>query len=235
MNIKKVLSNILNEDGKIEIPYWVKKVKLDIGTSLSAPNSEIWLQREDNLMVFGFEPNPSNIKILNEGQNFWPHHIKKNRIGYSFFYIECALSNFKSESEKFYCTSSDNSGTSSLFKPKTFSINEIVDVPVITLEDFFDLFPWEKVPYIDQIKIDTQSSDFNVIKGIGKYLEEKIVYVDVETTTNGQYFSEENPIKINEYMVEKGFECLKWGINATFVNKRYKDILNQIDYFMLND
>lgn len=235
MFVKKILENILGKDEKIFIPSWAKKVKIDVGTSLSAPNSEVWLSRENNLVVFGFEPNIYNIEILHKGQNFWPYHIKKERIGYSFFCINCALSNTISEKEKFYCTGNNNSGTSSLYEPKTFEVLDIIEIPVLTLKSFFDLFPWDKIPYIDQLKIDAQSSDFNIIKGCGEYLSQKIVYIDVETSTNGQYFSNENSYLIKKYLEDNGFECLSWGINATFVNIKYKNVLNTINYFILGD
>jgi FkbM family methyltransferase len=223
MKKNEILKNILGNDGKIKIPEWVKKVKLDIGTSLSAPNSELWLQRETELLVFGFEPNIYNIKTIYDGQDFWPHHIEKERIDNTFFVINCALSDKNSDSEKFYCTGNNNSGTSSLFEPKSFEIVDIIDVPVITLNDFFDCFPWEKIPFIDQIKIDAQSSDFNIIKGMDKYMKDRVVYVDVETSTNGQYYSEENPSELKNYMENNGFQCLSWGLNATFVNNKFKD------------
>jgi FkbM family methyltransferase len=232
--MNKIFEKILDENGKITIPSWVKKVKLDIGTSLSAPNSELWLQRESELMVFGFEPNIYNIKTLYEGQNFWPHHINRERIDKTFFLLNCALSNENVESSKFYCTGNNNSGTSSLFKPKTLEVVDIIDVPVTTLNDFFDLFPWEKIPYIDQIKIDAQSSDFNIIKGMNKYMNDKVVYIDVETSTNGHYYSEESPNDIKIYLENNGFECLTWGINATFVNTKFKNKLNEINYYILN-
>ena len=88
-----LIQDILDKNGKIHIPEFATKVKLDIGTSLSAPNSEMWLQRENNLCVFGFEPNIHNVKILYEGQNYWPYHIKNERIGNSFFCLNYALSN----------------------------------------------------------------------------------------------------------------------------------------------
>lgn len=234
MKTEKILEKILDNNRKIKIPDWVKKVKLDVGTSLSAPNSELWLQRENELLVFGFEPNIYNIETLYEGQTFWPNHIKKERINSTFFLINCALSDKSSESEKFYCTGNNNSGTSSLFEPKSFEIVDIIDVPVITLNDFFDVFPWERIPFIDQIKIDAQSSDFNIIKGMDKYMNDRVVYIDVETSTNGQYHFKDSPIELKMYLENNGFECLSWGINATFVNTRFKHIINEINHYVLD-
>jgi hypothetical protein len=233
--IKKVLSPILKND-KIFIPEWSKKIKIDVGTSVAAPNSEVWINEDPNVCVFAFEPNIYNINHLHTGEKIWPVHLDPKKINNSFFYIHCALSNFISESEKFYCTDND-AGTSSLFTPvdKRIQVKEITEVTVITLESFFDYFPWDNIPYIEQIKIDAQSSDFNIIKGIGHYLEERIVYLDVETTTNGQYLNQETPVELRHYLESKGFQCERWGINATFFNKKFENIKSKINYSIIGD
>lgn len=232
--MKHVLKDILDENEKIKIPSWAKRVKIDVGTSVNAPNSEMWLERENDLCVFAFEPNKYNIKSLLEGQNIWPIKFKKERINHSFFYIQTALSDKNQEFVDFYCTDGD-SGTSSLFQPTRIPVKEITKVPEITLEYFFDHFDWNKIHYIDQLKIDAQSSDFNIIKGAGKYLSEKIVYLDVETSTNGHYINYENSSDLKEYIENSGFECLSWGINSTFLNKNFKDIKNNINYYVQGD
>jgi hypothetical protein len=232
--IKDVLSPILQND-KILIPEWAKRVKIDVGTSSNAPFSEFWINNDNELCVFGFEPNKYNIYNFTNGLSKNTNKININKINKSFFYINCALSNFISENENFYCTKVDG-GTSSLFIPVTdkIEVEEVTIVPVITLESFFNYFPWDKIPFIDQIKIDAQSSDFNIIKGIGKYLTEKIIYIDVETTTEGQYSNDENPEDIKNFLENNGFECLKWGLDATFFNKKFIDIKHQINYNTLH-
>lgn len=229
-----VLSKYLDKKGKIQIPNWVKRVKLDVGTSLNAPNSEKWLSEDNELCVFGFEPNKFNIEVLYEGQNFWPLHIKKERLDFSFFCINCALSDFNSESEPFYCTDGINPGTSSLFKPRGMALKEITKVPVMRLESFFDLFPWDIVPYIDQVKIDAQSGDYNIVKGMGKYLSEKVVYLDVETTTGNGYENNENPSELRQFIESNGFVCVSWDTNATFLNTKFEHLKNNIKYSLLN-
>ena len=232
---EKIFSNIL-ENGKIKIPEWVKRVKLDICTSINSPNSEVWLNNDNDLCVFSFEPNIFNIEHLHSGVKIWPIHLNPEKINKSFFYTHCALSNFISESEDFFCTDNDG-GTSSLFTPidNRMVIKQIIKVPVVTLESFFDFFPWDLIPYIEQIKIDAQSSDFNIIKGIGNYLSEKIVYVDIETSTNNQYLNKETPEELKIYLESNGFECLNWGINATFFNKKFNNIKNNINYHIIGD
>jgi len=233
--MKNPFQYLIDSNNKIKIPDWCKRIKIDVGTSVNAHNSETWLSRDNDVCVFGFEPNKYNVQALYEGHKVWPLHLKIQRIGFSFFCIECALSDKIIESCDFYCTDGHNTGTSSLFKPTYFSLKEISKVPVITLEYFFDFFPWDKIEYIEQIKIDAQSSDFNIIKGMGRYLSEKIVYLDVETYTANQYENYENPSDIKTYMENNGFECLKWGGNATFVNKKFKNILHKINYCIIDE
>ena len=231
---EKLFSHRL-ENNKIKIPFWAKRVKLDVGTSLNAPNSQKWIDGDNELCVFGFEPNIYNLEILNTGIHRWPIKLDLDRINKSFFYINCALSDFVEENVDFYCTDSENPGTSSLYKPKISIVDKITKVSVIRLSDFFDLFPWEIIPYIDQVKIDSQSADYNIVKGMGNYLSDKIVYLDVESTTNGQYENEENPNELKKYIESKGFECLEWGINARFRNRKFYEIYDKVNYIFLND
>jgi len=232
--IKKVLKDLLVND-KIFLPEWVKKVKIDVGTSSNAPFSEFWLNQDSELCVFGFEPNKYNISDFCSEKSQNHNKLKKNKINKSFFYLNCALSDYIKENENFYCAEFDG-GTSSLFQPvdNNIKIKEITNVPVITLKNFFDYFPWDKIEYIEQIKIDAQSSDFNIIKGMGHYLSEKIAYLDVETTTGGQYDNKEDSDELKLYMENSGFICLKWGLDATFFNSKYEKIRHQINYSSLH-
>jgi hypothetical protein len=236
-NINKIVNDVLKkslENDKIKIPEWVKRVKIDVGTSLNAPNTEIWLNQDDELCVFGFEPNIHNINTYYTGNHNFPIKINPDKINKNFFYFNCALSNIVDDNVDFYCTV-DDPGTSSLFKPKYTSVGEITKVSVIRLLDFFDKFPWEQIPHIDQLKIDAQSSDFNIIKGAGDYISEKVVFLDVEASTNNQYENNETPEDLKSYLEEKGFECVEWGMNARFRNLKFKNIFNNINYNFLND
>ena len=170
------------------IPDYCTHVKLDIGLSYAAPQSQIWLNKEPNLMVFGFEPNPEAVKQILEGKpKSSPNHFdsleKKYINNCQFHLLPVALSNVeKEETMKFYVNKND-CGTSSLFKHDEIrlgKIKSVIDVSVTNLKIFFDDFPWEKFEYIDYIKIDAQGSDLNILKGAGNYLSDKVVYVTAE-------------------------------------------------------
>lgn len=215
----------------LDIPKWAERIKIDVGTSCNAPFTEHWTNQNDNCFVVAFEPNPFNIKdIKNEAGKMWPVWLKSEKIGRVCHIFECALSNEPGQAE-FYCAEQDG-GTSSLYRPKNSDIKEVVSVEKSTLSLFFDCFDWERFPYIEHLKIDAQSSDYEILLGAGGYLD-RMVYIDIETHTNGQYYHDEDPNGILEFLKEKGFECLEFGINSTFLNKKFKN--NNIKYFTLKE
>lgn len=242
--VKKVLSQVLDTSEKIHIPDNFNRVLIDIGTSYNAPHSEVWTEKFNNICVFSFEPNPFNIECLKNGcliNSNWqnPFQLKIEKIGSQVFLIETALSNGKCRTSDFYCTDGD-SGTSSLFEPNSLVVKDKIKVSVITLKDFFDLFPWGKIPFIEHIKIDAQSSDFDIILGMGDYIE-KILYLTVESHTNDNngnpYYKNygENPIMMKEYIESRGFECKRWNQNGVFYNKNMKELWDKCEYYFLED
>jgi hypothetical protein len=195
----------LRDDGKFLIPAHIKHIKLDIGLSYNAPMSQQWLSQENNLLVFGFEPNPASVTAIMEGAN--KHHfmhLDTRFIGKSFFLIPCALGLSKSNTIKFFVTAND-CGCSSLYPPKFFPIERIIEIPIFPLRDFFDLFPFDTHPVIDYIKIDAQGADLDIVKSAGMYLTERVVYVTLEPENN-QYENTVNSEKeIDSYMRSIGF------------------------------
>lgn len=228
----------IREDGKIEIPQHVKHVKLDIGLSYSAPMSQYWLSHEEDLWVFGFEPNLNSITTLINGavkqdaSHGEPLEIKY--IGKAFFAIPCALGMQSETSAPLYITKND-SGCSSLYQPRYFEIDDITEVPVYRLSEFFDLFPFDTHPLIEYVKIDAQGADLDIVKSAGQYLEERIVYVTLEAE-NDQYESTTNSQNdIDEYMNRNGFERVysKYTSDPTYFNTRFSDYVktNKVKIF----
>lgn len=236
--VNEVLLPFLDKNKKIKLPKNCKRVKLDVGLSNNAPHAELWLSRDNDndMCVYGFEPNPYNVEYMKKftlDKKYQIIQLDPKRIDNNFFIVQAAVSDCEPGFLEFYCTDGDP-GTSSLYEPLQFEVKDIVKVPTIRLKDFFDLFPWDKVPYIEQLKTDTQSSDFNVIKGCGEYLSDKVVYLDVEIYTGNQYKNQENPQEFHEYILSLGFEIISLGGNCSYYNKKYKDVLKTIDYQFLN-
>lgn len=240
--VNSVLEKILDTDKKIKIPKGCDRILLDIGTSYNAPHAQVWTKETEDTCVFAFEPNPFNIECLKQGKwigSSWQHPLQLNadNLNKRVFLIESALSDGKPRYTDFYCAEEDP-GTSSVYEPTYISVKEKVQVPLITLKDFFDLFPWDKILFIEHIKIDAQSSDFDIIRGMGKYIE-KVLYLSVECNTidsnNVQQYNNpnENPTMMKEYIESFGFECKRWDTNGVFYNTNMKDLWDEYEYYFL--
>ena len=217
----------------------IKKIKIDIGLSYNAPQSKIWLDKEPDLMVIGFEPNPENISSI-ESKNIQkknPGHgepLNSEYIGTRFFLIPVALGNVNKPSEMdFYCMNND-SGTSSLLKPIEYrlgKIKEIVKVPVYSLKHFFDLFPWNKFEYIEYIKIDAQGYDLDILKGAGDYLKDKVVFITAEPECFSYEGAQHNNVtNIHNYLNEQNFIRINHPLtdDPTFINKKFLHLIDKI-------
>ena len=165
-----------DNDGFIKIPSWVKRVKIDVGLSDGAPQSAKWLEQEHDLLVFGFEPNHHNIANIKNRNSNWSVTINPNKIGHSFYLIECALSNVaQMELIPFYYTSNDP-GCSSLLEPNEFLVGEVVNVETWSLNHFFKYFPFHQIPYVDFVKTDCQGVDIQVIEGCSNFLDKIAIF-----------------------------------------------------------
>ena len=225
------------------IPENCTHVKIDIGLSYGANQSSTWLDKEENLLVFGFEPNLESVENIKAGniKLRHPSHIvggkpldQKHLYSGRMIIIQKALSNVEKEEKMYFYVNSKDCGTSSLFNhDQQFlgPIKKIIKVPVINLKMFFDNFPWDKFKYIDYIKIDAQGSDLNILKGAKKYLTEKVVFVTAEPDGNQYYGASEcNAVNITNYMISQNFEKINHPntFDPTFLNKKFKNIAHDI-------
>jgi FkbM family methyltransferase len=222
------------------IPAEIKNIKIDIGLSYSAPQSNNWLTHEKNLLVFGFEPNPESI------QNILQKNIKKKHLCHGeplrnefidekkFRLIPFALANVtEPTTSDFYCMTED-CGTSSLYKPicpRVGPVKSIAKVPVYSLKHFFELFPWDRFEYIDYIKIDAQGADLDIIKSAGDYLKNKVVFITAEPESKQydgcQHNTTENMV---EYLKTQNFEKINhpYTDDPTFLNNKFKYLYDKI-------
>jgi FkbM family methyltransferase len=227
----------------LSLPSHVNHLKIDIGLSYSAPQSQIWLSHEPNLFVIGFEPNPECIESINkegpivkknEGHGTPLSEENKNR----FYLIPVALGNVKEENDPFvnFYQMTNDCGTSSIYMPIDKSlgpIKNIIKVPIYSLSEFFVHFPWgiNNIHSVDYIKIDAQGSDLNILKSAGNYLRERVIYITAEQEYN-QYenCSQNNIYEMQLYMESIGFDRVNHPNtqDPTFLNRIYKHMRNDI-------
>lgn len=214
----------------------IKRIKIDVGLSYNAPQSEVWLTHDKDLFVFGFEPNPECINSINAGTIIAkPGHGKPLSDSHRsrFKLIPVALGNVDTHTTLDFYMMTNDCGTSSLFKPDCSilgNIKEVVKVPVFNLRDFFDKFPWDRFEYIEYLKTDAQGSDLNILKGAGSYLSERVVYVTAEPET-AQYPGAINSFEsIRNYMESQGFDYINHPNTGdpTFLNKKFKHLAKHI-------
>ena len=225
------------------IPSNCTHIKIDVGLSYGANQSSNWLDNENDVMVFGFEPNPEAYNCLMQGniQLRHPAHatagmpLNKKHIDSGRMHIfNVALSNCDEVKEMDFYVNSKDCGTSSLYSHDENylgPIKHVIKVPVYSLKMFFDNFNWEKFEYIDYIKIDAQGSDLDILKGGGNYLSERVVYITAEPDGN-QYFgaSHCNSENITQYMNSINFTRIHHPntIDPTFINNKFLHLKDKI-------
>jgi FkbM family methyltransferase len=234
----------INDEGKIQIDPKIQHIKLDIGLSWCAPMSQVWLsQQEDDLLVFGFEPNPEAVSMILEGKviradwalDFIPHEhplrdksILLDLLGSRFFLLPCALGQSENSTIPFYVTSND-CGCSSIYPPIHLPLAKIIEVPIFPLATFLSLFPFDTHPRIDYIKIDAQGADLDIIKSAADYMEH-VVCVTIEAEDSHYEGTHNSFGEIDEYMRSINFVryISRNTEDPTYVNRKHAH------YFLTN-
>lgn len=221
-----------------QIPEDIKRIKIDVGLSYGAPHSQNWLAHEDDLFVFGFEPNPECIDILeNEEQmiKMCAHHgqyISPNLLRKNFRLIPCALGNVAEPTTMDFYQMLNDCGTSSLYQPidnMLGAVKTVSKVPVHSLKEFFDVFDWQRFPIIEYIKIDAQGADYDIIVGAGDYLQERVVYITAEAESQQYVNVSHNTYEnMKEYLESRGFISIEHPNtkDPTFINSKFLHLKN---------
>lgn len=219
---------------KLKIPKNISQIKIDVGLSFGAPNSALWLDNLHDRIVFGFEPNPENVRDLltidENKRGKKPYYLSSKYLNNRFFLFNAAIDNCRPQLKTFYMAK-DDPGTSSLHKPIDIKIKRQVVVPCFSLSDFLSLIPWKRFNYVEHLKIDTQGNDLRVLQSAGRYLHQ-IVFITAECTAEGYTYSHTSK-ELDKFMKTNKFEFIKNTEkkgNKTFVNLKYKNLIKKLDY-----
>jgi len=184
-------SGVTFHGGKIQLPSWCRRVKIDVGLSYNAPQSSHWISADPNLIVFGFEPVTENLIRLRE--KFPPHRggpESSTENKQQLFIVPIALGNVSEPAMITMYVTENDTGCSSTLRPRGFKVKKTEVVPLFGLFHFLDLFPFHSIEYIDHVKTDVQGADADVVRGIGKYIS-KVLAITSELETN-QYLNSHN-------------------------------------------
>lgn len=192
------------EEEHLSIPPRMENVKIDIGLSEAAPQSQNWINFDDNTFVFGFEPVNANVKRIYAGDSRWPVKLDPRYIDKRIIIVPCALYSQRIENGMQINVTKEDSGRSSLLKPMDFEVEYSENVEVWTLADFIPLISEKRFKFIDHVKIDAQGVDFEVVKG-AKDAIKRIIAITIEIDLFGYQKSTNNYVEISRYLRKKGF------------------------------
>ena len=265
---KFLIENGLEFEGDfLKIPSNIKRIKIDIGLADDALHSNIWLGKEHNFLedtiVFGFEPDPRNVKMIKDFKIQSKRKIPYECLNKNFFLLPCALGNTSiSENEvTYFYQHKTNPDLSSCYLPKTLledydddeEINDFIkeilknseyqriSVPIFSLNHFLKFIDFNKFPVIDYLKINTNGSDQDIIKGISPVFLKKIAFITFNG--NGEYRSFNNIYDTTYLLTKEGFienngkiKLLKsFNTDPTFYNKELEDVIKSrmITYYQI--
>jgi FkbM family methyltransferase len=225
----------LDGDGHLVLPDTIKRLKIDVGLSFNAPNSQLWLQKIPELAVFGFEPNLQAVADLLSGRNRarGPRYVYLDQafMGSKWFLFPVALGS-KRGHVRLHATEADP-GMSSVFEPDgtyaPMKSRSVYPVPILLLSDLLSRIPWGYegdpgvFPVVEHIKTDAQGFDVEVLRGAGKYLSERVVCVTAEKEAGG-YKGGHSAQDLLDFMWNQGFGLLEdTGDSFTFFNTNLTD------------
>jgi FkbM family methyltransferase len=219
----------LFDPSNYNIPSSIKRIKIDVGLSYCAPHSQVWLDHDKDLFVFGFEPNPDNIQQL-----YGKEVSNKLGIGNTFHLFPVALSDVNEKKEMDFYAMAEDPGTSSLYQPidlRLGPVKEKIKVPIYSLTHFFEKFPWDRFPYIEYLKIDAQGSDFNILKGAKHYLSERVVFITAEPENKHYWGCYSNTLEnMTDYLEKMGFYLIESPNtqDPTYLNKKFLSLAKDI-------
>lgn len=186
------------------------KIFFDVGAELGLDSIPVAKNNPD-VLVYAFEPNPHMIRHLTQQSEGLENYIiipfaVSDYIGYSNFNIctehpgICSLLEF------------DDAGVrnwAGYRKGTDFPIHtdEQVKVDVIRLDHFIES---NDIKEIDYFHCDTQGSDLNVLKGMGKYIHIiKDGQVESEMQLKSFYKNQNGYKETCDFLIAHGFEIYK--------------------------
>jgi FkbM family methyltransferase len=175
---------------------------------VNAPQSAIWLSRDPELYVFGFEPVSQNIQTILRGDSKWPINLDPYLVDKRFKIVPCALgSSVNLEGQKMFVTLNDP-GCSSLQDLKVHAEIyqdikkvETCDVETINLDEFLDENNLET--NFDLISLDTQGHDYEILSTSELIFNSKIIVI--ETAKVELYEGQKIDDEIEEFLNSKGY------------------------------
>jgi FkbM family methyltransferase len=166
-----------------------------------------WDNFIDQVNLIGFEPNKESFKEClekksNAQTSYYPYALDRNK-GEKDFYITSYLSacGFYKPDEKMI---------KKFGSADTFNVTEITKVSTIDLDSFCDE---NNIQNVDFIKLDTEGSELDILKGAEKTLKSSVIGISVEVEFIKMYIDQPLFSDIDEYLRSHNFELYDLDLN----------------------
>lgn len=195
-----------------------KKLRIDIGTSISAPVSKFWFERMQDIVVIGIEPNPDCVYE----ETLWYNKLlsiqgvfKDDPQRDFYFHVIGACDDIENVEESDFFVTSKNVGCSSLLKPIGIQVEKVIKVQKFPMHHLLRHLEFDS---IELIKIDAQGKDLDIVKSMGDFIS-KVCFIDLEDNCERSYVGAPTKKAILDYMSSKGFHLYESsGGNSRFKN-----------------
>lgn len=193
-----------------------RMVVFDVGAN-NGSSSVPLAQQNSDIIVFAFEPTPEMINTIQSKIEGLENYI----------IIPKAVSDFNGTAQ-FNVAGNWDWGCSSLleFSEKSqtewpgrtdFNVTYKMDVEVIRLDSFIEEY---QIPQIDFLHVDTQGSDLNVLKGLGKYISNVVQgTMEAGTTDDILYYGQNKLNESIKFLLLNHFQITDVNSNDVFANE----------------
>lgn len=197
------------------------KILFDVGAN-SGNNSLQKIKHNKEWLCFAFEPTPKLINELKQQSNSFSDRYHIYPYAISDF---IGVANFNIAGQRDWGCSSLLEFSDNLDKTwpgrDDFKVTEIIEVQVITLDKFISEICPLDIQQIDYFHCDTQGTDIQVLKGLGKYID-LIKEGVIETARDSSvqlYKNQHTKEESIKFLEENNFSILKIESNDMYNNE----------------
>ena len=197
----------------------MKDIIFDVGANVGTSTLQYAIDNPDKVNLYAFEPVPQSYETI----------VKKADGLSNIFVFKNAVSDFNGKANFNVSHASADHAASSLFeysdKLETnwgpvkhhFEVVEKIEVDVIRLDAFIEE---HGIEYITYFHCDTQGSDLNVLKGLGKHIHKiKEGAVEAAIKYNALYKNQVMLDTMMNFLVEHNFEIVAVQANDAWQNE----------------
>lgn len=173
-----------------------KYVAIDVGAALGV--QPWWQEVLEFATVYAYEPNKSSSEKLKQLYHQYDYHVIENALDIDDSEKQLYLTNIPTGSSLLKPSSAYKYVNPSYFFP--YKEEKILTYSAKTS------FAQNNINDIDLMKIDTQGTELNILKGLGDNYLNKLLAVEFEAGLPGAYEEQPTFLEVHKYMTDHNFE-----------------------------